>query len=228
MSTHYLPTREAELYNWGRNLQSLVAVSPAEWGLTGEEWIAYEPFAQAWEAAYVRAVEPTTRTRPTIEAKDVAKRAFLAQTRKIVRIMQASPVMTDAKRRQLAITVRDVDPTPVPVPTVSPTVVIEGVRGRGVSIRLIDAEDPTRRARPAGVDGAMIYTFAGETPPTTIVGWESRGATGRTSATLQFDAGVPGGGKVWVTAAWFNRRLQTSPLATPQGTHLAGGLARAA
>ena len=61
----------------------------------------------------------------------------------------------------------------------------------------------------------MIFTFIGDEAPTNIEDWTAQGLTGHVKADILFPETVAPGTKVFVTAAWFNNRKETSPAAVP-------------
>jgi len=228
MSNSYLPTREAELVTWAGNFASLTTAAPTDYGLTIEQAADYAAAQTAFTNAYDVANHPSTRTPMAIEEKDDLKAALIAITRDLVRVCQAWPEMTNAKRVALGITVRDPEPTPVPIPEQSPQLDIAAVNGRRISLRLRDSQTGERK-KPEGVNGAAVLSYVGETIPANIRDWSFEGNTTRTDVDVVFDETVPMGAKVWLTAYWFNRRAESGPACSPVSTHVGfGGLSQAA
>ncbi|MEM8495652.1 MAG: hypothetical protein AAF663_09735 [Planctomycetota bacterium] len=219
---NYLPNRESELVTWMTNFKTLIDAAPTDYGLTSTQASDYDALADAYLAAYQTANDPSTRTAPAIEAKDTAKAAVLAETRRLVRIAQAWPGMTNAKRSDLGITVPDTDPTPVPVPSEEPQLDVASVNGRRVSLRLREQSTGERR-KPAGVAGATVLSYVGETIPASIRDWSFEGNTTRLDVDVVFADAVPQGAKVWVTAYWYNRKAESGPACPPVSTHIGFG-----
>ena len=143
-------------------------------------------------------------------------------------IGQRFPGTTNTQRSDLGLTVRNPEPTPIPPPASAPNIDVLSVDENTVRIRLHDPANPTRRGKPAGVDGAAIFSFVGDDAPTAEATWRFEGNTTRTAINVTFpNTGAPGS-KVWFTAFWFNERKQSGPAATPVGTNLPGGAAMAA
>ena len=92
----------------------------------------------------------------------------------------------------------------------------------------MDPANPTRRGKPAGVDGLSVFSFVGTSAPTDEANWKFEGNTTRTVVDVLFPATVVPGAKVWFTAFYFNARKQRGPAATAVGTNIAGGSAMAA
>ncbi|MEO0963655.1 MAG: hypothetical protein AAFY08_00930 [Planctomycetota bacterium] len=207
---------------WITNFKNRLDDDATAYGLTSTQATAYGTLATAFLDAYQTAQEPTTRTPSSIEAKDTAKDAVLAETRALVRIAQAWPEMTNQKRSDLGITVPDPEPTPVPVPTEEPQLDVAAVNGRRLSLRLREQSTGERR-KPTGVTGATVLSYVGETIPSSIRDWSFEGNTTRLDVDVVFEDSVPQGAKVWVTAYWYNRKAESGPACPPVSTHIGFG-----
>ena len=67
---------------------------------------------------------PQHRCPPNVQAKNTAKKALVADARRLVRIVQASPVVGDVQRAELEITRRKKNQTETHVPVERPVIVI--------------------------------------------------------------------------------------------------------
>ncbi|XAL98305.1 hypothetical protein OT109_11915 [Phycisphaeraceae bacterium D3-23] len=222
MSRTFLPSRESDLVIWTTSFQSTIVSAASDYGLTDTQAGDYTTTQSAFVSAHQVANDPMTRSPGNIEAKNTAKDALITMTRELVDICQASPVMDNDKRKALGVTIRDNTPTPVPVPKTSPNIDILSVVGWTVELRLHN-EDSTKRARPDGVKGATVFSYVGETPPTSVDDWKFEGNISKTETKVHFPSTLAAGTKVWVTAFWFNTTSQSGPAAAPVSTNLQGG-----
>lgn len=222
MSRTYLPSRESQLVVWVNTFQSFLAASPETYGISVEQAAAYTAAHTAFVDAYQVANEPLTRSPANIEEKDDLKKALIKLTREYVNIIQAYPGTTNKMRSSLGITVKDVTPTPTPVPEFPPQLDVEAVLGRRMSIRLRDSKTGERR-KPEGVTGATVVSYVGESIPDDMRLWHFEGNTNRTNVDIEFDDSVPMGAKVWVAAFWFNRRSESGPACAPVAAHVGFG-----
>lgn len=227
MSRDYIPSQEARLVTWSTNLKLKTAADAVAYGLTVAMATAYGLKHDAFVAAYQLANDPETRSPSNIKGKDLAKATLIQAARQIARLVQASPV-TDQQREELGLPVRDAEPTPVGPPAQPPLVTLVSASGRTIRIRLQDPLAPTRRGKPAGVAGAAVFSFVGETPPPTLADWRFEGNTSRTTVDVAFPASVPNWSKVWIAARWFTARLQDGPASAFLEASLPGGNAAAA
>ena len=219
----YLPSRESELINWFANFKTQIAGDPAVFGLSLEQGAGFIAAIDAYAAAYAVANDASTRTKSAVQAKNTAKKAAVALARQTVAICQAWPGMTDAKRDLLKISIRDGEPTVVGVPSSAPIIEIESVVGYTIKLNLQNA-DREGRAKPAGVAGATLFSYVGESAPTDIGAWKFEGSvTTIKNLSITVPGTVAAGSKVFLTSFWFNRKSESGPATMPVSTHIQGG-----
>ena len=129
----------------------------------------------AFVSAHNTANAPLTRSSTNISLKNDAKRALLTNLRLLAGIVQQAPGMTNSLRDELGLSPRGLARTPIPPPTMAPGMELQTSEtvANVVTVRLSDPESP-RRGKPDGVGSAAVYSFTGETPPTSLAGLEPR------------------------------------------------------
>ncbi|MEM1445793.1 MAG: hypothetical protein AAGF84_07055 [Planctomycetota bacterium] len=217
MSRGYLPETLQGLREWALSFCNLVVDQPANYGVSPADATALGDKFDAYNNALNVSTTPATRTRPTIQTTQTCKAELIAAIRPIVNTIQSFPGTTNTMRRDLGITVRK-SPAPAPIPATAPVVTITGVTGNTIAVKLQDADDLDRRAKPAGVKGANLFWYVGAVPPNEPAGWTFVGSTTRTTTTMTLPDSVPGAASVWVTAFWFNANTASGPAATPVQT----------
>lgn len=223
-------TREGDLLQWSADFSGQIKASPTSYGLVAAQATAFEALQLDFADKYAIATNPATNSKMNVEEKNIAKNAMLngpGGAKQLVEIIQAFPGMTDAMRVKLNIRVRDVSPTPVPVPTQSPDVDIVSTFSNTITVRVHDSEDEKRR-RPVGVKGATVLWAIGENPPADDDAWTFSGNTTKNIYEITLPIATPAGSRVWVTAFWFNNRMESGPAASPVSTNVPGKLAAAA
>ena len=118
------------------------------------------------------------------------------------------------------ITVRKTTPGNKPAPTQSPVVQVTSVDGRTVTARL--RQDGERRAKPAGVQNALVFSYTGENPPQDTNLWTFVMTTTKTTIQIPFGPSETGD-KVWITAMWVNAKSETGAAAIPVSVNLPAG-----
>ena len=225
------PKKDSELLSWSANWDAKITATPVLFGLTAAQATSYASLHAGFAARYAASVNPNTNSRAAINAKNVARETLLngaGGAWELVDIVQAFPGTTDIMRGELGLRIPDVSPTPVPPPGDPPDLSIISTAGRTIKVRLRDQQNPDRRGKPAGVQGATILYFPGDVAPQDPSEWTFAMNTSRTQEDVSIPASVPAGTKVWLTAFWFNARKQTSQAATFESTRISDGLAQAA
>ena len=224
----FIPGREPELVTWSTNFDQKINAAAVSYGLTVAQASAYTAKHTAWLSSYQAANNPDTRSPSKVIAKDSAKTALISEARMLARIVQATPTVTPEQKSDLGLTVRDVEPSPQPIPPFAPTVVALSSTGYTARVRMIDPNNPTKRGKPDFVDGIAVFSFVGDEAPTTEAAWKFEGNMTRTTVDVQFPSTTASGAKVWFTAFYFNEKKQSGPAATPVSINLPGGGAMAA
>lgn len=225
-STNFLPSREAELVTFSTNFNTRIVASPTTYGLVAGQATAYTTLHNAFVTAYNLASAPNTRTPVNITAKNTAKALLIdgpGGIRALARIVQATPTVTAAQKEDLGLTVRDADPTPIPAPTESPVVDIVATFGNTITVHVHAAKKvKPRGGKPVGVTGAAVFWALGENPPADASGYTFAGNTTKNSFDIMLPGTTPSGSRVWITAFWFNAKMESGPAATPVSVNLPG------
>ncbi len=222
----FLPTRDADLINWARGFSRLLNETPDAFGVSPAQAATFASLADTYTSAYALTQSNTTRTPSRILAKNKAKESLIADARALSKQIQSAPSVTNEQKAQLGLAIPR-EAVRVARPKSAPQLFIMSTVGRCVTIRLCDADHPTKRGRPAGVAFATILTYVGNKAPADIGEWRFAGNTSKvTKHRVHFPASVPAGSKVWITAMWYNSRAEQGPVAMPKETHIADGLTR--
>ncbi len=221
MSRNFYFGKDADVVAGSANFASLISIGPTTYGLTAGQATAFGLLDTALQSAYSAAVNPSTRTPVTVEAKNVALKAMRNSAIQLGRIIFATTTVTDAQLVALGLLPRPVY-TPRHVPTIPPTIEVLSVSGRLVKVRVRDL-DSERRGLPFGAKSANIYSFVGDDAPTDPRVYHFEGATTRATADILFPNTVASGATVWLSACWVSARGQMSIGSTPMSFTLQGG-----
>lgn len=221
----YFPSKEADLFNWMANFEGLVTLNYAQYGITQPQSLTLTGLFDNYRVAYETAIEPSTRTRPAVAAKNTATNTLKLEVRRLVSIIDGQANVTDAQRLALGLKVRGVESTAVPRPSTAPMIEIVSAVGNTATLRLFESNG--RRRKPEGVIGATVFSFVGANAPNTEADWTFEGNLSKTVEEVAFAQSLPPGTKVWFTAFWYNRRAESGPPAVPVSCNLPGGSAMA-
>lgn len=213
MAVKFPPPREADLLAWSLNADLLFKDDAAAFGLSVEQQAAFTALVTAFQVLYNECNQPATRTTIKVEDKNVAKKDLIAEARKLIAIVQAYPGTTNAMRQDLQVTVRDYEPTPVPVPEEMPVLRVKEVRGYLFDLSLLNQEN--QKQKPEGARAAWLYTWVGETPSPDLKQWQFMGETTRSDPQVTLPESVGAGTMVWCTALWVNPTGKPGPACAP-------------
>jgi hypothetical protein len=223
----YLPLSDDGLASWALSFATYInsGIDPTTIGLTLDEATAYQMLQQDYATKLAAAKDPETRGNATIYAKQEAKQSLVSESRRLAMIVTNYPATTNKQRQAMGLTIKDTTPSPVPVPDSAPVVEVREVKNQRITLVLHNAES-TSRAKPAGVKGATLFSYVGESTPAALSDWKFEGNVTRTLVDLDMPATVPNGSKVWITAFWFNSKAESGPATAPIYTYLGGGLSQ--
>lgn len=226
-STSFLPDRDSALLAWSLNFQTLIVATPTLFGLTAQLATSYSAYHSAF-ATDLAACDPSTRSRSAVVAKNEAKEDLKANAKLMVNLVNGTASVTNAQKVSLGIPPR-MRPMPIPQPSEAPNLDVVSVNGWTVKLKLHDSTSGSKRGKPLGVNGASIFSYVGETPPSDLSLYKFEGSLGKTKFDVVFPNTVAAGTQVWITAFWFNGRQQSGPACTPVGAFIQyGAISKAA
>jgi len=211
---------DAQLLSGAQAMSSQVTAAPTAFGLVAAQATALATATGNFASAYAAATSELTRTRGTVAAKNSARTALRTMIADFAKIIDGTATVTDQQRLNLGLSVRK-PASPIPVPSAPPALEVKSRIGTTVFIKLHDGTG--RRAKPAGVQGARVYTFVGPVASTDPQSWIDEGQTTKSDVELNFPVTTAPGTIVWITAAYYNPRGQLGPACEPVRTNIAGG-----
>jgi hypothetical protein len=223
MPRDYYPRRESDIRSFTAHFSEKISAAPADYGLTQARADEYAVLQQTFSDAYLTVQDRGANSTSAVVAKENARVALEAGTRALVKTVKAQWSVTNEMRINLGLPPRGARRRHVAVPEEAPILRVVGAAGGAVQVRLVDAGS-TRRGLPRDARGAILFGFVGQVPPSGRDRWTFKGGTSRATAEVRFDAGLPPGTKVWLTACWINARAERGPSCAPVCTYLQYGM----
>ena len=214
-----IPSVASKLVPFATTFRDVLTASPGSYFIDPADLMELTNVTNSFLSAQLTVANPEARSGMLIEARDTAQDNYYEVARPLYTTIQANPDISNEDKAAAGVKVKDTTPTPTPVPSTAPTLTVESITGNMAKVRLADPANPARRARPPYVQGANVFTFAGENAPTDPSQWKLVGAVTRTVFEVVFDASIEPGSKVWLTACWFNSRSQVGPASNPVFTY---------
>ena len=120
MSSDYQPSRDVDLQIWSTNFSNVAAGSAAILAISAAELTTLSGLVADFTAALATAKDPSTRTPSAIVAKNAKRIELTSFIRSLVRRFQANPAVSAQLKSDLAITIADRTPSPIPAPASKP------------------------------------------------------------------------------------------------------------
>lgn len=164
MQAPYIPAKDADFDSWLTNFSALITAAPADFGLIAADAVIIAAAQTAFNAAFVTAITPETRTSPAIAAKDAARASADATVRPYAIQIKLNAAVTDENKVAVGVNLPVTSRTPVPPPATAPVLaLVEAQPGQHV-LGYKDSTTPTSKAKPAGVTGIEIVRVIGVAP----------------------------------------------------------------
>lgn len=214
----YIPSSDSGFDAWLTNFSALLTAAPTTYGLIAGDAVIVAAQQVAYNAAFVTATTPATRTSPTIAAKDAARATALATVRPYAVNISLNAGVADLDKIAIGVTVAKLVPTPVPPPLTVPVLSLVSATHLVQQLAYRDTATPTSKAKPPGVTGMEIWRSIGTTASVDPSQADFNGIVTKSPLVQQFQAGDVG--KVvtywarWVTRGGPGGQAQTGPWST--------------
>lgn len=220
MPSDFIPTRDAELDPFLNNFQTRIAAAPASYGLVAGDATVITGTYNAWHAAFVAATNPATRTHTTIAAKDAQRILTVDIVRTYANTIRANTAVSDSLKLDLGLNVHDTIPSPVPPPSTYPILAISGAGPLMQDLRAADQSTPTRRAKPHGAAGLLVFRAIGTTPASDPGAAPFLGFVTRAEFNSSFSSADDGKVATYF-ARWTNAKGEVGPWSAPVSMRIA-------
>lgn len=161
----YLPPRDADFDAWLLNFSTLITASPTTYGLVAGDATIIAAQNTAWHAAYLLAINPSTRTPVTVAAKDVARVNATVIVRPYAQRIAVNPAVDNSDKVAVGVNPRGTVPTPIPAPTTWPALVWLGASPGVVQIAYKDSSLGATKKKPFGSTGMELWVGYGTGSP---------------------------------------------------------------
>lgn len=203
MPDSYIPNKDADFQNWLENFSDLLTASPTTYGLTAPDAVTVAGVYGTWNAAYLTATNPATRTSPAVAAKDAARASAEVIVRPFAVQISLNPAVTNEDKVAIGVTVRSNTPTPIPAPVTPPA--IELLMAQPLTHQLqVRPVGSTSKAKPQGCIAIEVARSVGTVAATDPAQLTIIGQYGKTPLIQSFSSGDQG--KVCTYAARYRTR----------------------
>lgn len=118
----YIPTKNSQFRMWLLNFSELLTAAPTIYGLSTSDALTVASVATEYALADTIAENPATRTSPTIANRDVKRATAEIVVRPLAVTISLNSGVSNEDKLAIGVTIRSTTPTPIPAPTVAPTI----------------------------------------------------------------------------------------------------------
>jgi hypothetical protein len=204
----YIPRKDAEIVSWSANFSAQVATNAAVWEIPYNEVTDLQNATALFATLQAQAGSPA-KTSIIVAQKDAARKNLVGIIRAMAGFRLKNPIITDAQRRALGLRVRDAKPSSIKPPHTRPELDIDVVDVRRLAVNFRDMGSKSK-ARPYGVNGALIKHATLDTPPADHDALTRTVLATRTPHILEFTE-EERGETVYVVICWQNEKGELGP-----------------
>ncbi|MDR0704652.1 MAG: hypothetical protein LBF88_06640 [Planctomycetaceae bacterium] len=204
----YLPAKDSELVVWSKNFLTLILANAEAWSINQTETRALQTAVTNFQTLQAQADSPAKNS-IIVKQKNDAKKILKEKISELVNFRLKNPVITDAQRISLGLHIRDPKPSPIPVPTTIPEMNFELAGVRRLAVPFHDSGSSTK-AKPYGVNGAVILYAVLSTPPKSIKDLNQSVLATRTPHIFEFEE-EDRGKIVYFAICWQNEKGERGP-----------------
>ena len=209
MSSNFVPAADSSFDEWQKPLVVNLKANAVQWGIPARSITDIEAEQAEFETRYAAAENPATRTKAAVTTKTDARKKFESTLRTAIKAyITYNPAVTDEDRINMGLPVHKTTRTAVGVPTTYPECTVETAL-RQIIIHFRDA-GKDRKAKPAGVSGALIRWDILDAPPTKSVELLNSALDTASPYTLRFTENQRGS-RVYFALAWQNTKGELGP-----------------
>jgi hypothetical protein len=207
----YIPPKDAAFGSWLDNFSALLTASPSTYGQTSGVAAAVAAVTATWDAAYALVTSPSTKTKDTVQAKNVARIDALATVKPVAQQISLNQGVLASDKVAIGVNPRTSTPVPVTAPTTYPLLTLVSNIALQVIIRYRDElASPSVKSKPYGVVQVQLFASTSATPITDPTLLQFLGVRTKSPTTVTW-ASSASGLRAYYAARWVTRTGLVGP-----------------
>lgn len=210
-SPPYIPPRNADRATWLDNFATLIAASPATYGLSSADATAISNTNADWQDAYSVMQAGTTRGPMSIAAFDAQNVITLALIRPYAQQIANNAGVSVDDKIALGLNARTNPPAPIAAPTTWPVLsIVSALPLQHVLRARDDMSSPSVKAKPYGVIAMQLFGMASATAVTDPTTLPLVMLTTKVPFAVNLSS-ADAGKQMYYAAKWYNRNGLVGP-----------------
>lgn len=207
----YIPAKDAAYNSWIANFSTLLTATPLLFGLTSTDAGNVSAAESAWNAAYTLVTSPSTKTKDTVQAKNIQRVSSLNIVRPYAQNISLNPAVLASNKVAIGVNPRTSTPTPITPPSTYPLVTIVSALALQHILRYRDElASPSSKSKPYGVVQIQLYASTSATPIVDPTLLQFQGVRTKSPTTVTWPSGAAGL-RAYYAAKWVTRSGLTGP-----------------
>ena len=201
----YIPAADPAFAAWLDNFSALLTAAPATYGQTSGVAAAVAAVTATWDAAYALVTSPSTKTKDTVQAKNVARINALAEVKPVAQQISLNQGVLASDKVAIGVNPRTSTPVPVTAPTTYPIISIVSALALQHVLRYRDElASPSVKSKPFGVIQIQLYGSTSATPITDPTLLQFEGVRTKSPTTVTWPSSAAGL-RAYYAARWVTR-----------------------
>lgn len=155
-SDSYIPAEDADFRNFATTMANGITADPALYMMTAAQAASLQGAVDDFVAAYQVAIEPATRTKATIIAKEDARSIAENLCRQYAMLIRQNAGIDDADKVNIGVRPLNPHREPIEPPTTWPVLNVLGNTPGTQTIKYVDSATE-KRARPFGASELQLF-----------------------------------------------------------------------
>lgn len=211
MPSSYIPAKDKSLYVWAENFSNLITANPTDYGLASGDATTIAASVLAFTDAMDVVDNPVTKSKTTVEDKNLARSAMVLVLRQYAMQIVHNPAVSAALRDSLGLNPHTSYPTRVRAPQTAPELTVQPAGNLGISVRYHVVGSGVRsKAKAEGARACQLFCRVSATPVVNTDGMFLAATLTKIPAYIPFSQQF-GGQQAYFAARWINERGEAGP-----------------
>ena len=218
----YIPNADGDFNLWQIQFMGGVQPNLTAWGIPTATFTALQALQTPWTTTWAKASDTNSHTSSDVQAKNDARAPYEKSIRAFVQQYLAhNNAVSNTQKQNIAITVPSGSHGRVAAPTTQvPHLAVDSMQHLQHTLRITSLDNPTSRAKPAGIRVTRIYCFVGTAAPTDITQYHHLGNATRFLYNVNYTL-ADVGKTAWYIACYENTRGEPGIYCQPLGVLIA-------
>lgn len=220
MGDSTIPRPDGLALTWMKHMLGGIAADPARYFCSQPDCENLAVVVDDFDRGYMLATGESTRTKPTIDEKDVLRAVAEQTCRQYANLIRNNSGIPDSDKIAIGIRPVNNDRSPIFVPRSSPLLNVVGATPGSQTVRYADSSTPATGKKPFGAVQLQLFVSIGEAPTDDEDAARLIGNYTRNPVAVGFDHADDGKVATYF-ARWGGRRGDVGPWSLPVAMRIA-------